>query len=97
MLVIIANHLPDAVRGILKVWCVEPRPNIFVTDINQRTEGKIINFLHPYLKQNSGLVMINSNKATLQGFTITQLATPDKRCVCMSGLQLIEERQPFKK
>lgn len=28
MLVVIANDLPDAVRGRLKLWFVEPRPNV---------------------------------------------------------------------
>lgn len=92
MLVVIANHLPDAIRGLLKVWCLEPKPNVFVTDINQKTEERIIDFLQPYFYDKTGLLIINSNKMDLQGFTITQKATPQKRRVYMSGLQLIEEK-----
>jgi len=92
MLVIVANHLPDAIRGLLKVWCLEPKPNVFVTDINQRTEERIIKFLQPYFYDKTGLVIINSDKTALQGFIITQMATPDKKRVFMSGLQFIEEK-----
>jgi len=34
MTVIVANDTPDAIRGILKRWFVEPRPNVFVGTIN---------------------------------------------------------------
>ena len=30
MTVIVANDTPDAIRGLLKRWFVEPRPNVFV-------------------------------------------------------------------
>jgi len=94
MLVIIANHLPDAIRGVLKVWCLEPKPHVFVTDINQRTEERIVKFLQPYFKQKTGLVIIASDKTSLQGFVVTQMASPERRRVVMSGLQLIEEKAP---
>jgi CRISPR-associated endoribonuclease Cas2, subtype I-E/ECOLI len=92
MLVIIANHLPDAVRGVLKVWCLEPKPHVFVTDINQRSEEKIVRFLQPYFKDKTGLVIIASDKTTLQGFTITQMASPERKSIRLSGLQFIEEK-----
>ena len=35
MTVIVANDTPDAIRGILKRWFIEPRPNVFVGTINR--------------------------------------------------------------
>ena len=92
MLVIIANHLPDSIRGLLKVWCLEPKPHVFVTDINQKTEERIVKFLQPYFNTKSGMVIIASDKTCLQDFKITQIASPEKIRVFMSGLQLIEEK-----
>jgi len=33
VLVVIANNIPPAVRGRLKLWFVEPRANIFVSGV----------------------------------------------------------------
>jgi len=38
------------------------------------------------------MVIIASDKTCLQGFKITQIASPEKIRVFMSGLQLIEEK-----
>ena len=37
MTVIIANDTPPAIRGLLKRWFIEPRPNVFVGSVNART------------------------------------------------------------
>ena len=34
MTVIVANDTPDAIRGMLKRWFIEPRPNVFVGTLN---------------------------------------------------------------
>lgn len=36
MTVIVANDTPPAIRGILKRWFVEPKPNVFVGEISPR-------------------------------------------------------------
>ena len=92
MLVIVANHLPDSIRGLLKVWCLEPKPHVFVTDINTKTEERIVKFLQPYFNTKSGMVIIARDKTCLQGFRITQIAAPERKRIFMSGLQLIEEK-----
>ena len=33
MLVVIAENLPDAVRGKMKLWFIEPKPNVFVSSV----------------------------------------------------------------
>jgi CRISPR-associated endoribonuclease Cas2 subtype I-E len=42
MTVIIANDTPDAIRGMLKRWFIEPCPNVFVGTLNRRTHEKTI-------------------------------------------------------
>jgi CRISPR-associated endoribonuclease Cas2 subtype I-E len=37
MTVIVAHDTPDAIRGMLKRWFIEPRPNVFVGTLNRRT------------------------------------------------------------
>ena len=40
MLVFIANDLPPAVRGRMKLWFVEPRPNVFVSSVKDSVAKK---------------------------------------------------------
>ncbi|MFU8787817.1 MAG: type I-E CRISPR-associated endoribonuclease Cas2e, partial [Methylobacter sp.] len=48
MLVVIANDLPPAVRGRLKLWFVEPRPNVFVSGIKDSVAQKVVDYLYQY-------------------------------------------------
>ncbi|MGD0816213.1 MAG: type I-E CRISPR-associated endoribonuclease Cas2e, partial [Verrucomicrobiota bacterium] len=45
MTVIIAHDTPDAIRGLLKRWFIEPRPNVFVGTINRRTREKTLDYI----------------------------------------------------
>lgn len=66
MTVIVANDTPPAIRGLLKRWFIEPRPNIFVGTVNRRTREKTIE----YIRHNApdlGLLIIASDNSS-QGF-----------------------------
>ena len=52
MTVIIANDAPPAIRGLLKRWFIEPRPNVFVGSVNARTRAKTLE----YIRRNGDLV-----------------------------------------
>ena len=45
MTVIIANDTPPAIRGLLKRWFVEPRPNVFVGSVNARTRNNTLAYI----------------------------------------------------
>jgi len=45
MTVIVAHNPPDAIRGMLKRWFIEPRPNVFVGTLNRRTHEKTIEYI----------------------------------------------------
>ena len=65
MTVIVAHDIPDAIRGMLKRWFIEPRPNVFVGTLNRRTRDKTLD----YIKRNAGgiALLIISDDTNCQG------------------------------
>jgi CRISPR-associated protein Cas2 len=91
MTVIIANDTPDAIRGMLKRWFIEPRPNVFAGTVNRRTREKTMD----YIKRNgicAGYVIIHSDN-NCQGFRIENLDPSNRKGVEVSGLFLIAEKE----
>ncbi|MGA2076146.1 MAG: type I-E CRISPR-associated endoribonuclease Cas2e [Terriglobia bacterium] len=89
MTVIIAKDTPDAIRGMLKRWFIEPRPNVFVGSLNRRTHEKTIE----YIKRNAadvGLLIVNSYP-NCQGYKIETLGPTDRKGVEVSGLWMVAE------
>ena len=89
MTVIIANDTPPAIRGLLKRWFVEPRPNVFVGSVNARTRAKTLE----YIRRNApglGMLVIGSER-NAQGFGIECYGDTARRPVRLSGLQVIAE------
>jgi len=99
MTVIIANDTPPAIRGILKRWFIEPKPNVFVGTLNRRTRDKVTEYVVRNASEISFLVI--HSDPNCQGFKIVRYGDPDRREVEMSGLSLIaeqwveEESRPF--
>lgn len=90
MTVIIANDIPPAIRGMLKRWFIEPRPNVFVGTVNRRTREKTL----AYVMRNApdlGLLVIGTENNS-QGFSIEQYGDTDRQPVQFSGHFLIAER-----
>lgn len=90
MTVIIANNTPPAIRGMLKRWFIEPKPNVFVGSVNKRTREKTLE----YIRRNApglGLLVIGS-EANSQGFMIENFGETDRRCVKQTGHFLIAEK-----
>ena len=89
MTVIVANNTPPAIRGLLKRWFIEPKPNVFVGTVNRRTREKTLE----YIRRNAprlGLLVIASDSST-QGFYIQRFGETERKPVRLSGLQLIAE------
>ena len=90
MTVIVANDTPDAIRGMLKRWFIEPRPNVFVGTLNARTHARTL----AYIKRNApefGMLMISSAPNS-QGYVIEEYGAVNRKQVELSGLQLIAEQ-----
>ncbi|HOW64856.1 MAG TPA: type I-E CRISPR-associated endoribonuclease Cas2e [Candidatus Paceibacterota bacterium] len=99
MTVIIANDTPPAIRGILKRWFVEPKPNVFVGTVNRRTRDKVLEYVKRNAKDISLLIV--TSESNCQGFKIERWGQPDRRDTEISGLWLVAEdwvdpeNQPF--
>jgi CRISPR-associated protein Cas2 len=91
MLVVIANDLPPAVRGRMKLWFVEPRPNVFVSGIKDAVAKKVVDYLIEFCPVNSGLMIFRGlNKPPW--YEIRTLGNPQRQIQLVSGLQLVVEK-----
>lgn len=90
MTVLIAQDTPPAVRGILKRWFIEPKPNVFVGSVNVRTRQKVLGYIKRHALESSWLVIYS--EPNCQGYQIERWGTPDRKDVNISGLWLIAEK-----
>ena len=90
MTVIIANDTPPAIRGLLKRWFVEPRPNVFVGTVNRRTRDKTLEYIRRNAPGLGLLVLATENNS--QGFSISVFGETDRRPVQKSGHYLVAEK-----
>ena len=92
MVVVIANSLPDRIRGRMKLWFIEPRANIFVSGITDHVAVKVTDYLLENCPRESGVVIFRSLPET-PGYQIHVIGIPDKKILKQSGLQLIIEKE----
>ena len=90
MTVIVASDTPDSIRGMLKRWFIEPRPNVFVGTLNRRTHEKTIE----YIKRNAGEIglLIVSSYPNCQRYKIESCGPTDRKGVEVTGLWLVAEK-----
>ena len=91
MLVVIANHLPPAVRGRMKLWFVEPRANVFVSGVKDSIAKKVVDYLHTHCPPDSGLIVFRQVREP-PGYEIRGLGDPRRDLMEISGLQLVMEK-----
>ena len=94
MTVIVANDTPEAVRGMLKRWFIEPKPNVFVGTLNPRTHAKVMDYIRRNSPPELGMLVISS-QANCQGYTVERMGP----CGCqgrnpevLSGIALVAEQ-----
>jgi CRISPR-associated protein Cas2 len=93
MTVLVANDVPPAIRGHLKRWFIEPRPNVFVGTLNVRTHRKVLDFITRNAPSDFGFLSISSHP-NCQGYLVERFGPEGKsgnRDADLSGLQLIAE------
>lgn len=90
MLVVVANNLPAAVRGRMKLWFVEPRANIFVSGIKDSVARTVIDYLYKHCPAESGIVMFLSTSRP-PGYEVFTIGPTRKLLTEISGLQLVIE------
>ena len=90
MMVIVANDTPPAIRGLLKRWFVEPKPNVFVGSVNTRTREKVLEYIRRN-GQDVGMLVMTDDQ-TSQGFAVQMFGETDRRIVKETGHYLIVEK-----
>ena len=73
MIVLAANSLPPEVRGKLKLWFEEPRPNVFVSGITDALADNVVDMLMERCPPASGLLIFKSIRQALT-FAFTRKA-----------------------
>jgi CRISPR-associated protein Cas2 len=92
VLVVLANNLPPAVRGRMKLWFIEPRPNVFVSGVKDSVADDVVNYLHEFCKDDSGIIIFQRiNRAP--GYKIRGVGDPSRVLTSISGFQLVLEKQ----
>ncbi len=91
MLVVVANDLPAAVRGRMKLWFIEPKPNVFVSGIKDSVADAVIRYLYDHCPLESGIVMLRSLPQP-PGYRILTIGATKKQLTEISRLQLIIEK-----
>jgi CRISPR-associated protein Cas2 len=91
MLVVIANDLPPAVRGRMKLWFVEPRPNVFISGVKDSVARKVVDYLYDRCPSESGLMVFRRIPAT-PGYEIRGVGDTKRNLTEISGLQLVIEK-----
>ena len=92
MLVVIANDLPPAVRGRMKLWFIEPRPNVFVSGVKDAVAKKVVDYLHDHCPLESGLMIFRRIPET-PGYEIRGVGDTKRNLTEIPGLQLVIEKQ----
>ena len=91
MLVVIANDLPPAVRGRMKLWFVEPRPNVFVSGVKDSVGKAVVDYLYEHCPPESGLMVFRRINET-PGYEIRGIGDTRRSIIEISGLQLVQEK-----
>jgi CRISPR-associated protein Cas2 len=92
MLVVIANDLPPAVRGRMKLWFTEPKPNVFVSGVKDSVATEVIEYLFSHCPVESGLMVFKRSNKT-PGYEMRGLGDTFRQLTEISGLQLVIEKQ----
>lgn len=89
MLVVVANDLPPAVRGRMKIWFVEAKPGIFVSGLNDALANQVVDYLFDVCPR-SGMIVFQSERVP-PWYKIRTKGETKKNLIEMSGLQLLFE------
>jgi CRISPR-associated protein Cas2 len=90
MLVVVANDLPPAVRGRMKLWFIESKPNVFVAGIKDSVAVTVIDYLYKHCPPESGVMIFRSLPGP-PGYEIRTIGPTKKAMINISGLQLVIE------
>jgi len=76
MIVITAKNIPEFVRGYLRRWFIEPKPNVFVSSIKKNIFDEILEYLNDYISEEHHFIAVISDNSQ-QGFDIITKESDD--------------------
>ncbi|MFP7754087.1 type I-E CRISPR-associated endoribonuclease Cas2e [Thermodesulfobacteriota bacterium B35] len=91
MLVVLANNLPPAVRGRMKLWFVEPRANVFVSGVKDSVATRVVEYLYQHCPVEAGVIIFRSIPGP-PGYEIRSIGVPPRELIELSGMQLVVEK-----
>ncbi len=74
----------------MKLWFVEPRPNVFVSGIKDSVAEKVLQYLYKHCPADAGIIIFRSLPLP-PGYEIRTIGPTSKTMTRLSGLQLIVE------
>jgi CRISPR-associated protein Cas2 len=80
----------------MKLWFIEPRPNIFVSGVKDSVADTVITYLNKSCPPESGLLIFQRINRS-PGYKIWGLGDHNKRITDIDGLQLVIEKELFPK
>lgn len=88
MIVVIAKNIPPVIKGKMKLWFIEPKPNVFISGIKDSVADTVIDLLLKQCPFNSDLTIFKKiNQPPF--FKIYQKGLSAGKICTISGLQLI--------
>lgn len=91
MIVVMADDIPPAVRGRMKLWFIEIRPNVFVSGVKDAVAKSVVEYLLTNARDSSSMVIIESTRKAPY-YKISKLGYELGNIGAISGLPLIFER-----
>ncbi|MGL5224828.1 MAG: type I-E CRISPR-associated endoribonuclease Cas2e [Aeromonas sp.] len=75
----------------MKLWFIEPRPNVFVSGIKDSVADTVVEYLYQHCSPSAGVVIFKSIAKT-PGYQIRTIGSPTKALCELTGLQLVVEK-----
>lgn len=91
MVIVVADAIPDAIRGKMKLWFTELKPNVFVSGIKDSVADNVVNYLFSKADCLAGMTIVSS-KAEPPGYRIFTLGSVKRRIKAISGMRLVLEK-----
>ncbi|MDO9567367.1 MAG: type I-E CRISPR-associated endoribonuclease Cas2e [Candidatus Desulfaltia sp.] len=76
----------------MKLWFIEPKPNVFISSVKDSVADGVVNYLHKYCSSDAGVVIFQRINR-VPGYKIRGIGDPRRELISISGLQLILEKQ----
>ena len=91
MIVVVAESIPPAVRGRMKLWFVEPKPNVFVSGVKDSVAKEVVSYLYDNCPYSSNMIILEPIN-TAPFYKIQKKGSLNNKMGFISGLPLIFDK-----